>query len=162
MKMNKLAAGILVMGLSLMVACKGKPKDADIQAKVNEALKNAPGVMAEVKEGMVTLSGQVADDAAKASAETLAKTAEGVKEVTNNITVMPPVATQPTVTVAADDALTTGVATAVKDFPGVTATVSDGVVTVTGDIAVAKWKKLKMALDALKPKKVDATGLKVK
>lgn len=162
MKMNKLAAGILVMGLSLMVACKGKPKDADIQAKVNEALKNAPGVMAEVKEGMVTLSGQVADDAAKASAETLAKTAEGVKEVTNNITVMPPVATQPTVTVAADDALTTGVATAVKDFPGVTATVSDGVVTVTGDIAVVKWKKLKMALDALKPKKVDATGLKVK
>jgi hypothetical protein len=49
-----------------------------------------------------------------------------------------------------------------KDYPGVTATVKDGVITVTGESTAAKWKMLKMALDALHPKKVDASGLKVK
>jgi osmotically-inducible protein OsmY len=164
MNMNKITLGILAAGFSLMVACKDKPKDADIQGKVIEALKNAPGVMADVKDGKVTLSGEVANDEAKASAETLVKTTAGVKEVVNNITVAPTVAEQsaiPAVTVAADDALTTGVAAAVKDFPGITATVKDGVVTVTGDITAIRWKKLKMALDALKPKKVDAAALKV-
>jgi hypothetical protein len=67
-----------------------------------------------------------------------------------------PVQTAPT------DSLTTGVNTIMKDYPGVTATVKDGVITVTGESTAAKWKMLKMALDALHPKKVDASGLKVK
>jgi hypothetical protein len=40
--------------------------------------------------------------------------------------------------------------------------VKDGVITITGEQKADRWKKLKMALDALKPKKVDASGLKVK
>lgn len=163
--MKKVSISILVMGLALMIACKSKPKDADIQTKLVEALKTSPGVTADVKEGVVTLSGQVADDAAKASAATLASTVEGVKSVTNNITVAPPPTTsQPAspVTVAADDALIAGVTTVMKDYPGIEASVKDGIVTVTGETSAAKWKILKMALDALHPKKVDATSLKVK
>ena len=50
---------------------------------------------------------------------------------------------------------------ATKDFTGITATVKDGIIYVTGELKSADWKKLKMALDGLKPKKVDAAGLKI-
>ena len=63
---------------------------------------------------------------------------------------------------AADEALRTGVADITKDFPGVDVKVDAGVVSVTGELSAAKWKTLKQALDGLHPKKVDASGLKVK
>ena len=44
----------------------------------------------DVKDGVVTLSGQVKDEAAKSSAETTAKGVKGVKSVINNLTVAPP------------------------------------------------------------------------
>ena len=50
---------------------------------------------------------------------------------------------------------------ATKDFPGVTATVKDGVISVNGELKSADWKRLKMSLDGLKPKRVDASGLKI-
>jgi osmotically-inducible protein OsmY len=149
-------------------ACK--PKDETIQKNVSEAIKAVQGVTAEVKEGVVTLSGTVAIADAKTSAETAAKAVEGVKSVTNNITVEASPATAAPATVvtnnpvvnAADEVLSKSVKDAIKDFPSVKAAVKDGVVSLTGELAVTKWKLLKMSLDALKPKKVDASGLTVK
>jgi hypothetical protein len=43
----------------------------------------------------------------------------------------------------------------VKDYAGVTATINDGIVTLTGEIKKADLQKLMMALNSLKPKKVD-------
>ncbi|PSL43834.1 BON domain-containing protein [Chitinophaga niastensis] len=162
MRIKQLASIVLVMGLMLMVACKGKPKDADIQAAVTSSLTAIPGVTADVKDGAVTLSGQVASEADKTAAEAAAKASKDVKSVTNNITVAAPVAATPQVAITADDALKTGVAAVVKDFPGITADVKDGIISIKGESTAAKWKTLKMALDALKPKRVDASGLKVK
>lgn len=160
--MRRVLSVFTIMAFTLMIACKGKPNDAELQTKVSEMVK-VPGVVNEVKEGVVTLTGTVMDDAAKAEAETSAKAVEGVKSVTNNITVAPPpVAATPAITTAPDDALTTGVKDATKDFPGITATVTDGVINVSGEITADRWKTLKMALDGLSPKKVDASGLKVK
>ena len=89
------------------------PKDSDIQTAVNEKMKAMPdmsGMTAEVKDGVVTLSGEVKDDATKAMCETVAKGVAGVKSVVNNCTVAPPPApvTAPVV-IAADDPLTKGV-----------------------------------------------------
>jgi len=70
--------------------------------------------------------------------------------------------TTPQVQITPDDALIKGVTDATKDFPELTATVKDGVVTVAGETTADRWKKLKMALDELKPKKVDASGIKIK
>jgi hyperosmotically inducible periplasmic protein len=152
---------VLVAGLAF-TGCK--PKDADIKAAVEKSLKATPataGVMVMVNEGVATLSGEVADDATKASLDATVKAIKGVKTVQNNTTVPAPVVfTPPTIT--ADDALTTAVKDATKDFAGITATVADGVVKVTGQITAAKWKALKMTLDALKPKKVDGSGLTIK
>lgn len=162
--MRKVLSVLTILGFSMMIACKGKPSDAELQTKVGEMVK-VPGVTAEVKEGTVTLNGTVADDAAKAAAETAARGVEGVSNVTNNITVAPPLPAaqaQPAVEVSADSELQTKVTDAIKDFPGITATVADGVIAVSGEISADKWKTLKMSLDGLNPKKVDASGLKVK
>lgn len=163
MKMLKLIpALILVAGLSF-TGCK--PKDADIKASIEKSLKENPaasGVMVMVNEGVATLSGEVADPAAQAAIATAVQGIKGVKSVTNNTTVAAPPAPTTPVVIAADDPLTKAVADATKDFPTVKAAVADGIVTVTGEISAANWKKLKMALDGLKPKKVDGTGLTIK
>lgn len=165
MKLKHLTAVILSMGLIFMISCKGKPKDADIQATVVAALQSTPGVNADVKDGVVTLTGAVATQADKDAAENAAKVSQGVKSVVNNITVTPPPPPPPPAPAAAtpaDAALKTAVDGIVKDFPGITADVKDGVIIITGESKADRWKKLKVALDGLKPKKVDASGLKVK
>lgn len=163
MKLKHLTTVILSVGLMFMISCKSKPKDADIQAAVTTALQSSPGVTADVKDGVVTLSGSVASQADKDAAEAAVKLNQGVKSVVNNVTVTPPPPPAPAApVVTADDSLKTAVAGIVKDFPGIQADVKDGVITITGEQKADRWKKLKMALDALKPKKVDASGLKVK
>ena len=59
------------------------------------------------------------------------------------------------VTIAPDDQLTRGVKDATKDFPGVTAAVDSGVVTLTGTITRDKLPNLMMSLNSLHPKKID-------
>ncbi|RWY57053.1 hypothetical protein [Mucilaginibacter gilvus] len=78
--------------------------------------------------------------------KTDAVSADTVK--TDTVTVAP-------VTIAADDELTNGVKDATKDFPGVTATVSNGEINLTGDITREKLQKLMMNLNALHAKKIN-------
>ena len=66
-----------------------------------------------------------------------------------------PAAAPAPVTIAADDELTKGVKDATKDFPGVTAAVKDGEVTLTGDITRDKLQTLMMSLNSLHPKKIN-------
>ena len=141
-------------------SCKPKIKDSDIEAKIqsNTALS---GIVASVKDGVVTLSGEVKNDAEKGAVETAVQSIEGVKQVINNCTITPLPPPAP-VEIAADDPLTKGINDALKDHPTVKATASDGVITVTGETTKADWKKIKMALDALHPRKVTATDLKIK
>jgi hypothetical protein len=140
--------------------CNSKPKDADIKKSVETALSSDPTtstVMVDVNNGVATLSGEVKDTDAQSAAGAHASAVKGVKSVQNNVTVM-----AATVEITPDDPLKAGVMDATKDYPGATATVNDGVITVTGELNANDWKKLKMALDNLKPKRVDATGLKIK
>jgi hyperosmotically inducible protein len=136
-------------------------KDSTIQEKITEAAKTTPelaAVTATVKDGVVTLSGELKDDAAKMASETAVKAIKGVKNVVDNITIAPPpapVVTVAPVVIAADDALTKGVADATKDFPTVKAAVQDGVVTLTGDLKRSSLPKLMQSLMSLKPKKVN-------
>ncbi len=146
---------------SSVAGCKSGVKDEDVKASVQTAIQANPetsGLMVDVKDGVVTLSGEAKDEAAKARAGELATAVKGVKSVQNNVTVAPPPAP---LEITADDPLTSAVRDATKDYPGVTATVNDGVIAVSGEIKSASWKKLKMALDGLRPKRVDASNLKV-
>ncbi|MHC8949947.1 BON domain-containing protein [Sphingobacterium hungaricum] len=149
---------MLVFCFALITSCKSKVSDADIKAKVETAMSPNPTVMVDVKDGAVTLTGDVQTDEDKRNLENAAKAAEpkAIKSIVNNLTVAP-------IEINTDDAdLTAKVVDATKDFPNVKATVADGVITVTGEVEQARVQTLKMSLDALNPKKVDFTGLQVK
>ncbi len=83
---------------------------------------------------------------------TNADTATMMEPQQDNATVKPDTAP---VTISPDDSLNTMAKDAVKDYPGVTATVNNGEVTLTGDITRAKLPKLMMAVQATHPKKVN-------
>jgi osmotically-inducible protein OsmY len=146
---------VLVAGLSF-TSCS--PKDADVKASIEKSLKENPStaaVMVMVSEGVATLSGEVADPTIQASLEASVKAIKGVKSVTNNTTVTPPPAPVAPVEIATADVLTQSVKDAIKDFAGVSADVAEGVVTLTGEIKKDQLPKLMMALNSLKPKKIE-------
>lgn len=74
---------------------------------------------------------------------------------TSTTTPDPTVNTTAPVQISPDDALTKGLQDATKDYPGVTATVNNGEVTLTGTIKRDRMPKLMQAVHALNPKKVN-------
>ena len=81
---------VLVLALSLLAGACGK-KDADIQKAAQDKLnsENVTGATVTVKDGVATLTGEVADITVKNKAETAVKGTDGVKSVTNNLTLKP-------------------------------------------------------------------------
>lgn len=159
--MKKILAIIAIAAFTFaMPACKTKVSDAEIKTSADAALQAntaLSGVTAEIANGVATLTGNVADEAAKTAAETAIKGVKGVTSVVNNITVAPPVV------IAPESALETAVKDAIKDHPTVTASVSpEGVVTLTGEIKKADQVKLMQKVNATRPKSVDTKGLSVK
>ncbi len=59
------------------------------------------------------------------------------------------------VEVSSDEALRSGVKDATKDYPTVTATVENGVVTLTGTLERSKLQDLMQSINSLNPKKVN-------
>lgn len=156
-----LLTSVLVLGAS---SCKKKLKDSDIQTSIESVLNADPdlkGAMVTVQDGVATISGECTDEACRTRAEESVKKIEGVKSVVNNTTiavVTPPAPVVPPVS----DALAQAVADAVKDFPTVTTQLTDGVLTLTGEIKRTDLQKLMMSLNALKSmglKKIESAGL---
>lgn len=133
---------VLMLAIAVMAAACGK-SDADITKAVTDKLTadGVKGVTATVKDGVVTLTGEVADQAAKAKAETSAKAVEGVKSVTNSLTLKPlPVATP----AATDPALTGKLNEAMKKagVTGLTIEVVNGKATIKGTVPAAKYAEV--------------------
>jgi osmotically-inducible protein OsmY len=59
------------------------------------------------------------------------------------------------VQISSDDSLSTGVRDATKDFPGVTASVNNGEVTLSGSIKRDRLPTLMQSVQALHPRKVN-------
>ena len=146
--------------LTLFVSCK--PKDSELQKTASEVLSISPGVDVVVKDGVATLSGTVENAAIAAAAKIATEKIKGIKSVTNNVTVTPLAVSAPSVDISPDNTLSAAVSQVTKDFPGITTSVAEGVISVRGELSSSKWKTLKMALDALQPKKVDAKELIIK
>jgi len=140
----------------LLIGCKGKTNDTDLQTAVSDKLKentSTANITAAVSDGVVTLTGECADDNCKSSAEASAKSVSGVKEVVNNITLASNM--QAPVTISPDDALRDSVTETLKGYEGVTATVNDGVVTLEGTIKRDDLQPLMMKLNSFQPKKIE-------
>jgi hypothetical protein len=84
----------ILLSLSFAVACNKPTDDAittSIQAKMfSEPLLKAASVNVAAKDGIVTLTGVVPDDAARRAAEQIASKTEGVKQVIDSTTVAVP------------------------------------------------------------------------
>lgn len=77
------------------------------------------------------------------------------KETTNeNTTVTTPEPAPAPVVISADDSLRSGITDATKDFPGVTATVNNGEITLTGEVTRSRLPTLIQSLNSLRPKKI--------
>jgi len=134
----KFLTSISIVAVLFLAAC-GK-SDADLQKAVAAKLAadGVTGVTATVKDGVATLTGEVADVTVKSKAEASAKSVEGVKSVVNSTTTKPlPVATP----AAADPALTGKITEDLKKAgcTGASVTVVNGKVTVTGEVPNAKY-----------------------
>ena len=146
-----------MLALTLLIAVgvtSCKPKDADIQKAVQTAIAanpDAAGVAAVVEKGVVTLTGEVKDEAASVALNALAAGQKGVKSVVNSLTVVPPA---PVIS-ASDQVLIDGLITALKDNPTVTTAVKDGIITMTGEVKKADLPKILQKISALKPVKID-------
>jgi len=167
--MKRVTIGMVVVA-SLIFAfssCSSKPKDADIKVAADNALAADPacsGLHVTVNDGVATITGEVKDEATKTMAQTSIAAVKGVKSVENNATVAPPppppVVPSATETQAA--ALIQAVNDAVKDYPGVVATVNNQVLTLTGEVKKSDLQKLMMSLNSLKSmglKSIDSKGL---
>ena len=108
-----------------------------------------------VDKGVATLSGEVNSENAKTESEMIAKSVKGVKSVVNNISVSVPTTPTAPIEVTADDPLNISVTDAIKDPPGLQATVDNGESTLPGEIDKASLPTLLMNLNALNPKKIN-------
>ena len=122
---------------ALFASCS--PSDKQITEAVQKTLSDNPSltpVSATVSEGVVTLTGEVETDEARTLAESSITGVKGVKSVVNSVTVKPQGPTAEELKKTADDALLAKVNEnfATYKVEGITATVADGIVTLTGDI----------------------------
>ena len=148
----------LIVLAFVVVACG--PSDEKISAAVTEALKTNPElstVSSTVKEGVVTLTGEVETDEQKSSAESVAAAVKGVKIVTNSVTVKPKGPSAEELKKQADDALVAKVNANFTTYKveGVTASVADSIVTLTGEIKRANLQNAMKAAMESGAKKVD-------
>lgn len=152
MKLSKIFLAVFLSVSVLFFSCA--PKDSEVQSKINEKFAATPelsGASVTVDKGVATITGELADEAARAEAENVAKDVKGVKSVVNNTTVTPPPPPPPPV--ASD--ITQAVIDATKDFPTVTATVNNGEITLTGTLDRSQLPTLMQSLNALNPSKIN-------
>lgn len=84
------------------------------------------------------------------------------KDTTTTTTTVDTTVRNTPVEITPDDPLRKGVQDAIKDYPGVTATVDDGVIILEGSIERERWTKLNQTLMSLSPKRVNSDKLTIK
>ncbi len=144
---------ILTLAIALFMSACGK-SDADLQKAASEKLAadKVVGVTVAVKDGVATLTGEVADVTVKSKAEASAKV-EGIKSVVNSITLkaLPP-PPPPSPDKMLEGTINEGLKK--KGFTTVTAAVANGEVTLSGTVDKTKVPEVMMVANEAKPKKV--------
>jgi len=145
---------ITMIAAALFLSACGK-SDADISKAASDKLaaEKISGVTVTVKDGVATLAGEVADATVKSKAEAAVKGVEGVKSVTNNLTLKP----LPTPEPVADDKKIEGtINEGLKKagIEGVKIEVKDGEVTFSGKVDKDKVMKVQEIIADTKPKKM--------
>jgi len=141
------ALTIFTLAIALFLSACGK-SDAELTKAATDKLAadKVAGVTVAVKDGVATLTGEVADVTVKSKAEASVKGVEGIKSVTNSLTLKPlPVATP----AATDPALTGKLNEAMKKVgvTGLTIEVVNGKATIKGTVPAAKYAQAVQAIN---------------
>ncbi len=163
MKLTKFAMAAALLTSIAFTSCK--PKDSEIKANVEAALKadmKMANTVVDVNDGKVTLSGECTDAECKAKCESTAAGVKGVKTpVINNLTVAAPVITTPppasTATVL-DAATQQKVKDGLKDINGVTVDFTADKAVIKGTVTPANRMKIMQILASAKVQS-DVSGL---
>ena len=154
MKVNKIMLAVIISASIALVSCKAK--DSDIKAKVEEALK-AEKMMtnpaADVKDGVVTISGECKDNECKAHCEKMVADIKGVKSVVNNCSLALPVVVEAppaSMTTVLDAATQQKVKDGLKDIKGVTVEFSSDKAVISGEVTKADRMKIMQMLASAK------------
>ena len=155
MKFSKVLMAVIISATIAFVSCK--PKDADIKAKVETALKADPmmaNTAVDVKDGVVTITGECKDDACKAMCEKTVVGVKGVKSVVNNCTTAPVVVVVPPVslTTVLDEATQQKVKDGLKDIKGVSVEFSGDKAMLSGEVTKADRMKIMQMMASAKVK----------
>jgi hyperosmotically inducible periplasmic protein len=154
MKLTKLLMAVAVLATLTFVSCK--PKDADIKASIETALKADPmmtNTTVDVKDGVATISGECKDETCKANCEKAVAGIKGVKSVSNNCTVAPPPPPPPaSVTTTLDAATMQKVKDGLKDLKGITLEFAGDKAVLAGEVTKADRMKIMQMLSSAKVK----------
>ena len=148
---------ILAAGMALVLFACG-PKDEQIAELAKTSINTiAPNIGVDVKDGKLTLTGEVESEELKAKIEETAKAIKGVKELASSLTVKPKGPTPQELAAMADSALGTSISQAltVLNIPGLAASVKDSVITLTGNVKRSQLMLVMKAASDLGPKKVE-------
>jgi len=156
MKLTKVLSAVVVAATLTFASCA--PKDADIKAKVDDVIKADPmftGASADVKDGVVTITGEMKDTACKSMCAKAIKDKDikGVKDVVNNATVTPPPpppAAPASMTTELDAATQQKVKDGLKDIKGVTVTFEGGKAVLAGEVTAKDRMKIMQMMMAAK------------
>jgi hyperosmotically inducible periplasmic protein len=157
------AVGIAVMLtlIAVLMGCNRGPNDETLTQQVKAKISADPALATQpvnvsVKDGVVTLAGNVNTATNKAKAEDLAKGVNGVKSVTNSLAVRPPIVNATPPPVSPDTQLKTSVMAGLTKYgiTTVSAEVVNGEVTLSGSIPRAKLQDAMKAANESHPKKV--------
>lgn len=136
----------------VVISCS--PSDEQVTEAVQKALSantSLSPVSASVEKGVVTLTGEVENEELKQQAENSIKGINGVTSVVNSVTVKPKGPSPEELKRSADTALLTKVNENLSTYKvqGVTATVTDSIVTLTGTIKRAELQNaMKAAMES--------------
>jgi hyperosmotically inducible protein len=136
-------ATLVLFGLGILAGCSATSKSPAVVDPIRQSLDQAGlkdvSVSQDRDKGVVTLGGDVASDADKAEAETLAKSIAGAQVVADQIAVLPPGMTSAAKEVNSDldEAIEKNLDAALiqnRLKKAVHFDVKNGVVTLTGDV----------------------------
>ena len=140
MKLSKLLLVVTFSASLFFVGCK--PKDSDIKAKIEEAIKADPmmtGAVVDVKDAVATINGEVKDSACKAYCVKTIAAIKDVKSVVDNCTVTPspvPVVAPPaSISTSLDSATQQRVKDGLKDIKGITVEFAGNKAVLAGEVS---------------------------
>lgn len=156
MKIKKLSLLLLLCIAVGFTSCKSNDdKDAQIKQDIEKVL--VPGVTVTVDRGVAKISGVFETQEEHMRVLEAARNVPKVKSVLDNaITQAAPTMTQDNnPTIAPDNMLKDKVDLILKDYPLVTATVNDGMITLNGTIQRSELPDLMKKMNETQPKKVE-------